>query len=296
MNYSNLKAFIAVVEQGSFRAAANSLYKTQSTISASIANLEGEFGLLLFDRESYRPTLTHSGKVFYEEAKHTLKQVTQLEKLGHSLAASGAPHLSLAFSALCVQLEDLIQMQQFASDYPELELNMMTENLSGLKEALVTEKADIALSPNYAYDDSFERELLANVQLITVAAPHFMPDISERILIQDDIRNKPQILIADTGTQERFDHKFVLDNGRRWYVNDYMIKKRLLLAGLGWARIPLHMVEDDLHAKRLLKLDIEGFEHTSDIPIYLVRRKEPHTKIAEDCWQFLKRKSVNNEC
>ncbi len=79
MNYNNLRAFIAVVEQGSFRAAANSLYKTQSTISASIANLEGEFGLLLFDRESYRPKLTNAGKAFYKATKQTLNQVTQLE-------------------------------------------------------------------------------------------------------------------------------------------------------------------------------------------------------------------------
>ena len=93
MKNEQLRAFIAVVEQGSFRAAASTLFKTQPTVSASIKALEEQFGFTLFSREQYRPALTAKGKTFYRQAKLLIKQAAELEMLGHELAQHDAPTL-----------------------------------------------------------------------------------------------------------------------------------------------------------------------------------------------------------
>ena len=58
-----LRVFLAVVDAGSFSAAARRLNRRQSVVSYTIANLERHLGgLLLFDRASRKPTLTEAGK------------------------------------------------------------------------------------------------------------------------------------------------------------------------------------------------------------------------------------------
>ena len=61
MKLDQLRAFIAVVESGSFRAAAEAIHKTQPSVSAAVKALEEQYGIVLLDRDSYRPTLTAQG-------------------------------------------------------------------------------------------------------------------------------------------------------------------------------------------------------------------------------------------
>ncbi|NIQ96140.1 MAG: LysR family transcriptional regulator, partial [Desulfuromonadales bacterium] len=51
MNLHQIKIFVAIVEQGSFSAAADAIALTQSTVSQHMASLEDEVGVPLFDRQ-----------------------------------------------------------------------------------------------------------------------------------------------------------------------------------------------------------------------------------------------------
>ena len=64
-----IKYFHAVVEQGSFTAAAKHVYVSQSAVSQQIGQLENELGFKLLEREPRGSSLTPAGKYFYE---HTL--------------------------------------------------------------------------------------------------------------------------------------------------------------------------------------------------------------------------------
>jgi DNA-binding transcriptional LysR family regulator len=81
MDFRKLEYFIAAVECGSFTKAAQQCFISQTAMSQQIAAMEQELDLLLFDRSSYRPTLTPSGKAFYESSK-TLVEIYEkgLEK------------------------------------------------------------------------------------------------------------------------------------------------------------------------------------------------------------------------
>ena len=63
-----IRIFMAVVEEGSFSAAGKKLFMSQSAVSQQMTHLEKELGLVLFDRESYRPKLTKECQFYYRES------------------------------------------------------------------------------------------------------------------------------------------------------------------------------------------------------------------------------------
>src|SRR5262245_15029099 len=64
-----LTVFLAVVDAGSFAAAGRRLGRATSAISYTIANLEGQLGVALFDRQQTRkPVLTEAGQAVLSKA------------------------------------------------------------------------------------------------------------------------------------------------------------------------------------------------------------------------------------
>ncbi|KZM42053.1 transcriptional regulator [Marinomonas sp. SBI22] len=293
MNNVHLYAFVAVVEQGSFRAAANFLHKTQSTISAAIVSLEQEFEVQLLSRDAYRPELTPEGKVFYQEARITLEKMQGLEALGHQLASGIGPNLALTLSASCVQLQGLVQLQMFVEKHPEMHLSMSTEHLSGVLESLQSGKADIAISPNYGLGQEFEFVEIAKLKLVTVAAPHYLENQTQRIIPQAELKNRPQVLIEDSGSLHPIERLNVIPNGQRWTVNDYMIKQRLIVSGLAWSRLPYHMVEKELKVGSVEMIEVEDFASNVVLPIYLIRLKSNTSAIANSFWDYMIKEPSN---
>ena len=64
-----LRVLITVAEEGSFSAAARKLKRVQSAISQAMANLEGQLGLLLWDRSAKVPKLTEQGRAILAAAQ-----------------------------------------------------------------------------------------------------------------------------------------------------------------------------------------------------------------------------------
>lgn len=68
MSIRDLKTFLAIAETGSFAAAARSIYRTQSAVTAQMQGLEERLGLTLFDRTTKPPALTEDGRGFIAKA------------------------------------------------------------------------------------------------------------------------------------------------------------------------------------------------------------------------------------
>ncbi|MBN3560733.1 LysR family transcriptional regulator [Aliamphritea spongicola] len=292
MTHDQLKAFIAVVEHGSFRAAANAIFKTQPSVSAAVRNLESQFDLQLLDRDSYRPGLTEAGRAFYRQARQLIKQSEELEQLGHQLAHRSTPTLHISISANFSQLPKLETIRQFCLQRPDLRLTINTEHLSGVPEQLHTEISDLAIGPHTGLDERFEFTVIDQTETLTVATRGFISDAdlpaSGQPISQSVLRNRPHILITDSGSVAPIPHRHVIPGGQAWYVNDYHMKKTLLMAGMGWARMPRHMIEAELESGELQQLDISNYPSRLLNPIYLIRLKDRlHSPQAVKLWELL---------
>lgn len=100
MRYSleALSTFVEAVSCGSFSAAARILRKSQSAVSTSIANLEVDLGISLFDRSSREPVLTEEGKKVLSYVHAILSASERLEEVAVSLAGETEARLTFVLS------------------------------------------------------------------------------------------------------------------------------------------------------------------------------------------------------
>src|SRR5579863_2120874 len=77
LSLDQFAVFAAVVEEGSFAAAARRMNRAQSAITYAIQKLEEQSGLPLFDRSSYRPALTKAGEALLPRAQRILSDLDE---------------------------------------------------------------------------------------------------------------------------------------------------------------------------------------------------------------------------
>ncbi|MCJ8298126.1 MAG: LysR family transcriptional regulator [Pseudomonadales bacterium] len=274
MTNEKLRMFIAVADLGSFRSAAKELHKTQSTVSAAVKSLEDEFGILFFDRNNYRPTLTLEGKSFYRRAVLVLKQVTGLESLGHQMAAGVEAEFHIVISGVCPLPYSLGKIKAVMSEFPETEFKVTTEILGGVMERIDNGEARLAITPKVGITNQHEAIAIDELSLVNVAAPGYIKDSYDGAISQDDIAQYSQIIIRDTAQHHSKLSINVLEAGRQWSVNDYATKKELTIAGLGWGRLPRHLILAELENGQLIPINVEGIPTSNTATVMLVRKRE----------------------
>lgn len=87
-DFRQVRAFVAVAEQGSFTLAAKQIYLTQSAVSHSIRALEQQLSCKLLDRSRRKVELTTEGEVFLRRCKRVLQE---LEDARRDLGGVGGP-------------------------------------------------------------------------------------------------------------------------------------------------------------------------------------------------------------
>ncbi len=277
-----------IIESGSFRAASEILHKAQSAISYAVRNLESELGVQLFDRSSYRPTLTMAGKAIYEKSQSVLLQMQELESLGQHLSQGHESRLKLAINGICPFQNIIDTINGFSHDFPSVNIVLSVENLGGAVERLLYEDADIALSEVTEWQDQIEGILWDRIEFIPVASPEYPASLSNVPLTKSDMLQYTQIVVADSAKKLKPKTVGVLSKSNHWTVNDFTIKKQLLLSGCGWGLMPKHMVENELSKSELVAISYKPMINLQ-IDFYLLRRKDCHFgPMAKQLWELLK--------
>ena len=91
-----LQILDAIDRRGSFAGAAKVLYKVPSTISYTVAKLEEDLGVQLFDRVGPRAELTEAGRALLDEGRHLLRAARELELRVRRVASGWETELTLA--------------------------------------------------------------------------------------------------------------------------------------------------------------------------------------------------------
>ena len=115
---------MATADTGSFSVAARRLGKAQSLVSTHVANLELDPGLTLFDRSARLPVLTANGARMVEEARGVLARRERFLGVARRLEAHIEPRLSLAIDEFYPEHLIGALMQDFARQFPGVEIEM----------------------------------------------------------------------------------------------------------------------------------------------------------------------------
>jgi len=282
-----LRAFDAVVQKGSFQAAADYLNKTHPSVHSAVQNLENQAGLLLFDRTNYRVSLTEVGLAFHADVRAFLEQGNQLKTRTEYLATGAETALSVVIGDISPLQPTLSALNAFFKTNPMTRLNLLFENLSGPIERLLQGDADMIIHYVGAGDMRFETIPLYNVPIIPVVAAGFLNfDIHKRITSKD-MAPYPQCIIRDTAQHIPKQNHFVQEHARHWTVGDQHTKKEIIQQGMAWGHLPLFLIEEALASGQLL--DTSGKHFRGNLmEIAAIRLQDkPRGIVANKLWQHM---------
>jgi DNA-binding transcriptional LysR family regulator len=170
MELSQLEAFLAVIRQGSFSAAAKALYRTQPAISQTIKRLEEEVGRPLFDRASRRGVLTDAGRVLAVHAERLLNFRQQALTALDDIRQLRAGRLTLAANELtCLYL--LPMLHEYRRLYPEVQITVQRALASRIPAQVLDFGADLGVVSFQPDLDLIESVVVYRDELAFVVPP-----------------------------------------------------------------------------------------------------------------------------
>jgi DNA-binding transcriptional LysR family regulator len=261
-----LRAFVTVVEQGSFSAAARKLMRVQSAISTAMANLEAQLGVAIWDRTTKIAKLTDAGQAVLASARRVLAEVDGLRRLTAGMVGGLEASVSLCLDALFPLPALLDLCTGFAEAFPEVALRIDTQVMSAVSARVLSGEATLGVVSPLGLVPGLERRALAAIRLVPVVGKaHPLASLEGRIpserfleavqIVLSERSDKVDVGVADQAVL----------SPRTWRVADLHTKHMMLCAGLGWGNLPEHLVRDDLAAGSLVAIRPEAWgdeEHT----------------------------------
>lgn len=275
LNKDTVQVFLAVLDKGSFSAAARSLGRVPSAVSMCIANLEADLNLLLFDRSGREPRPTAAAQALETKARFLLQQFESLETQALALSQGLESRLSLAIAPELLASPWAIPLSRVAERYPALDVEVLAAPEADAINLLHEGRVQLALVFESTQFDSREYcQEMTRETLITVIAPTHPALASGRPLRMEELAEHRQILVAGRDSQERTPR--FLQAHQHWRTDSHTAALSLIQAGLGWGFLPLSLVRPQLQAGTLIQLHLDNISNSGTLWVDLVwSRRRP---------------------
>jgi DNA-binding transcriptional LysR family regulator len=270
-----LRTFIAAAEEGSFSAAGRKLRRAQSVVSQTLANLEGQLGVPLFDRSGRYPRLTDAGRALLQEARAVADHMDSFKAHAHSMHEGLEPELSLVVDVMYPISRLICAADYSRKAYPHTPLRLYVEALGGVIQLVLNGACRIGIMGSLpTVPDELHSEPLMDVPFATVVSPLHPLARMRGTISKTAVAKHVQLVLTDrTALSEG--RNFGVLSPLTWRLADLGAKHAFLQAGFGWGHMPLHMVEEDLKKKRLLAIKVEGFNpKAAFLPMHVVYKKD----------------------
>jgi DNA-binding transcriptional LysR family regulator len=171
MDLRTLRAFVEVVNQGGFSAAAEAIHASQPTISKAVRQLEDELGGALLERLGHQTRMTAMGELVYRRAQAMLSEresliaeLAELRGLKRGRLRIGIPQLgsSIIFAPL---------VTLYRQRYPDIEIDLAERGSTPLKEAVRAGTLDLAAAIE-PIEDEFDRRPMRDEPMMVLLPPN----------------------------------------------------------------------------------------------------------------------------
>jgi DNA-binding transcriptional LysR family regulator len=260
VSLDHLRTFIAAADEGSFSAAGRRLGRAQSAVSQTLANLEGQLAVKLFDRSARFPVLTDQGRALLADARAVMGNVGTFKARAKILAGGLEPELSIAVEVIFPLAPLTATVAAFQGKFPATVLRFDVES-SAVVEPVLDGRCAIGVWGGMAGRASarpqLTREPLLTVKTLFVVSPQH-PLATHRAPIPPTLLGEHiQLVHADIARLAPADRRGVL-SPKVWRLSHLGAKLAFLRAGLGFGLMPLHMIEADLASGSLVRIIAES--------------------------------------
>lgn len=271
MDIKWLKTFIAVVEEGSFRAAAEKLFISQPSITVHMKLLEEHLRVQLFHREHTKVKVSAIGEKYYPMAKKLVAQIEASTKEIHLESLNPAVPLIISVSPALLYTNLLDRIYDFIELHQQYIVEIVMEDQVQLESAIKGQQIDVALGLHKFISKEFHSERIDRSPLRLVYSSKLQLMEKQLDLQLKALFNEHPLYIGYLN-----EHIPVVE----WLNNEYEIKKfnkikdvifaiKLIKEGLGIGLLPESLISEEIEADLLRVVDIGPIGTINPVDIYM---------------------------
>ena len=251
LTLDQIRIFLAVVDEGSFIKAAKKLNRAQSVVTYGIQKLEAQVDVPLFDRTTYRPTLTEAGRMLVTRARRVTEEANAFRDAARGLASGLEGELTLVLDPAFPMAPVVSALKSFTERFPTVTPRVYVQPLGAAAELVIEGVCMIGLLPLIFSDIAALKTFpLSTIDLVPVVAPEHPLAAIAGPIDTHALQQHVQLVLTDRSALTAGRDYGVLSR-RTWRLADLGAKQSMLLAGLGWGTMPAHLVEDHVAQGRL---------------------------------------------
>ncbi|MBM3458885.1 MAG: LysR family transcriptional regulator [Armatimonadetes bacterium] len=213
LNFQHVRAFCAIVAEGSFSRAARQLQITQPTISAQIQLLEKALDARLLERSAQGVQLTAAGQTFHPYALDLLATVARAEEAMNELAGVARGRLELGASSVPGHYLLPRALVLFKQRHPGVDLRLVVSNSQEIRTQVREGVLELGLVGERVRDERLTFTLAVEDELVVVMRPDH-PLAGSGELAPDVLRECP-LLLREYGSATRATLERALEAGQQ---------------------------------------------------------------------------------
>ncbi|MGF1684333.1 LysR family transcriptional regulator [Photobacterium minamisatsumaniensis] len=287
MDIRQLTYFTTLAHTGNFTRAAQALNIAQPALSIAIKKFEAQLGIILFDRNDRRVTLTPEGEVLLRHARLILQNVqdatTAMEELKG--LTKGEVKLGVPSSLGSYYLPEILM--GFKSQYPELKLTIVEAGTETIRQMLLSKELDLGVIHCSHVPESLSTEHLITTQMVAAVSPD--NPLAQYKSINFDTFFKQELVMFKAG----YFHREYIDQ----ICNEYNYSPKIAFE-TNLLPMILKIVRNDFAIAALLEMVTEHeaglvpipFEHPVYLNIAIAWRKDGYLSVADRAFmEFVKK-------
>ncbi|ELX8381204.1 DNA-binding transcriptional regulator YeiE [Providencia vermicola] len=267
-----LEVFTEVLKSGSTTQASQLLALSQSAVSASLTDLEGQLGVQLFDRVGKRLVTNEHGRLLYPKALALLEQALEVEQLFKK--EMGAVRLAASTTIGNYMLPPLLA--EYRHDHPTIPLELNISNTEEVIKSVMEFRADVGLIEGVCHSPELITEPWLKDELVIFAAPNNA--LAGKPLTLKELRDAPWVLRErGSGTRDVLDQLlFAHLPGFHIFMelgNSEAIKHAVRF-GMGISCLSRRVIDEQLANGSLVELQVADLQLQRTL--YLIYHRQKH--------------------
>ena len=263
VSLDHLRMFIAAADEGSFSAGGRRLRRAQSVISQTLANLEAQLGVKLFDRSTRSPALTSQGVALLAEARAVVSRMDVFKARAKGLSNGLEPELSVVVDVM-FPLDQLTNaIAAFQTEFPATPLRLYVEALGAVLQPVIEGRCVVGVMGSLpTAPRELTRERLLSIGWAFVVSPTHPLALVKGPIPARVLAQHRQLVLTDRSELSR-GKEFGVFSSNTWRLADLGAKHAFLRAGLGWGGMPMGVIKSDLANGSLVKIGIEDIPNAN---------------------------------
>ncbi|MEF2073147.1 LysR family transcriptional regulator [Consotaella aegiceratis] len=279
---TRMRAFISVVENGGFSAAARKTGRSKALLSKYVRELEDELGVLLINRTTRQVALTAAGETYFARASSILADLEALHDEARETVGEARGKIRITAARTFGDGVFGQSLVDFAVAHPTISLDI---HLDDKFVDLVEEGFDVAIRMTRLADSAFIARRLTALDFVICASPDLVARLG-RPEHPSDLADLPAVVDSNSRLMSSWAFRdpssgqaIPVAVSGQFTANSPVAVRSAVIAGLGFALSPEFVIRADVAAGRLVTVLDDYMPRDAGIYAVFPHRRHMPTRV-----------------